>query len=173
MQLRVRLCDAVRAEEFKAAAILKAQFHEGASSMPPAATPEQEAILTAGRNVVPGVCFVHRQLHYRGVVVGCEPYNNTTEAWKKVRRANPSITFDRGETQPFYHCLVDTHDRPVQSTFVAEENVQTSAEAYPVAHPGCEQLLVAADSLAGYLPSPRLEGILNRQRLGDRFGFFP
>lgn len=167
MQLRRRVWASVIAEDFDEAGELQTAWAEGGNSIPLGGSLEQQARLHAGRLLVPGVCFVHRRYGYRGVIIACEPWCAATAVW---RGAMGVANLPRGEQQPFYHCLVDTRDRPGgQTTFVGEENLEPSAQAFPVQHPGVASLLIHCDELLGYLPSPSLDDRLRQQRSSGNF----
>lgn len=120
--------------------------------------------LAAGRNLVTGV---HRRFGYRRVIIACEPWCTGSAEWK----AQMGVTnLPGGEAQPFYHCLVDSRDRPGgQVTLVAEENMEPSDAAYPVQAPLVDVLFNPCDTLAGYLPSPLLQMALARQLADGQF----
>jgi len=162
MQLRRQIWAAASAEDFHEAARVQTAFAEGGSSVPPGTSLSLQARLLSGRLFVPGVCFVHRKFGYRGVIVGCEAWCAATAEWRKSMGVDE---LTRGESQPFYHCLVDTRDREdAQITFVAEENVEASPASFPIEHPHTETLLIQCDEIQGYVPSPKLEHILRVQR---------
>lgn len=64
----------------------------------------------------------------------------------------------RGRSQPFYHCLADLNERPMESsiTYVAEDNVEPVEASMPVLHPMVEQVFSHFIPGAGYLPTARL-----------------
>merc|ERR1712083_867876 len=101
-----------------------------------------------------GACLVHRKFRYRGIILACEPWCTAPTAW----RAQMGVaSLARGESQPFYHCLVDERDRPGgQVTFVAEENVELSEVAFPVQSRASDVLFVRCEALGGYLPNATL-----------------
>jgi hemimethylated DNA binding protein len=172
LQLRLRreLWAAVVGEDFEKAAQLRTDYTQGTASMPPEASLGLQARLHAGKHLVPGVCFRHKKYGYRGVIIACEPWCVATSAWKE----NADVAeLDRGEHQPFYHCLPDLRDRPGHSpkhaSFLAEENLEPIAEAYPVEHPFAAMLLVQCDEIQGYLPSPMLEEVLRNQSSSGTF----
>eukprot|EP00446_Apocalathium_sp_SHHI-4_P023445 CAMPEP_0177273086 /NCGR_PEP_ID=MMETSP0367-20130122/66424_1 /TAXON_ID=447022 ORGANISM="Scrippsiella hangoei-like, Strain SHHI-4" /NCGR_SAMPLE_ID=MMETSP0367 /ASSEMBLY_ACC=CAM_ASM_000362 /LENGTH=146 /DNA_ID=CAMNT_0018729287 /DNA_START=96 /DNA_END=534 /DNA_ORIENTATION=+ len=135
--------------------------------MPLGSSLEQQARLAAGRGLATGVCFVHRVFQYRGVVVACEPWCTATAAWRQTMGA---ANLSRGETQPFHHCIVDDRDRPPgQTTFVSEENIVPTDEAFPVQSFLVDALLIPCPEIKGYLPRPRLEYALQRQRADGKF----
>eukprot|EP00747_Dinoflagellata_sp_TGD_P028011 gnl/TRDRNA2_/TRDRNA2_132973_c0_seq1.p1 gnl/TRDRNA2_/TRDRNA2_132973_c0~~gnl/TRDRNA2_/TRDRNA2_132973_c0_seq1.p1 ORF type:complete len:425 (+),score=70.67 gnl/TRDRNA2_/TRDRNA2_132973_c0_seq1:73-1347(+) len=170
VQLLRQLWAAASAEDFKEAARLRTAYTEGGTSIPAEASLAQQARLFAGRRLVPGVCFKHSKYGYRGVIIGCEPWCNAPVAW----RANMGIAnLPRGEQQPFYHCLADMRDRPGQTTFVAEENLVPSAEAFPIEHPFVGELLIQCDEIQGYLPGPMLDEALKQQRVTGEFSLGP
>ncbi|CAJ1396006.1 unnamed protein product [Effrenium voratum] len=152
--------DAVSAE-------LQAKWDTGAVDTEVSFSMEQQSRLFAGRAIVPGTCFVHRRYGYRGVVVACEPWCTASSAWRQMMGVS---NLARGELQPFYHCLVHELDRPGgQMTFVGEENLTPNDLAFPLPHPLVQQLLIRCDELKSYLPGPRLEQGLKRQKRGQDF----
>jgi len=164
MQLRRQIWASLATED-PHAADLQLSWEAGGSI--PKVSLEQQARLAAGRQLVPGVCFTHLLYGYRGVILACEPWCNATEAWKSQMGISK---LPRKGTQPFYHCIVDERDRPgAQTTFVAEENVQPTEEVFPVQARLSDLLFLRCDELRGYLPTPRLESALQRQRAGESF----
>jgi len=166
MWLRRKLWASVVSEEFATAATLKEQWESGAG-FPEGASLESQARLSAGRLMVPGVTFRHRRYSYRGVIIACEPWCTATSAWRAMMGVS---NLPRGDTQPFYHCLVDERDRQGgQMTFVGEENIHPDANSFPVQHWLIEQLLVPCKELEGFLPNPTLDDALQQQRSGLPF----
>mmetsp|Transcript_24652 Transcript_24652/g.63169 ORF Transcript_24652/g.63169 Transcript_24652/m.63169 type:complete len:361 (-) Transcript_24652:779-1861(-) len=160
LQLRRRLWSSVASEDFGAAAELQQSWQSGAP-FPEGCAAEEAARLAAGRWLVPGVPCLHRRYGYRCVVIGCEPWCRAPTSWRQMMGV---ATLPRGETQPFYHCIVDERDRPgSQVTFVGEENLDPNGAAFPLESRLVGPLLVQCDELRGYLPSPRLEAVLRDQ----------
>eukprot|EP00929_Paragymnodinium_shiwhaense_P087429 TRINITY_DN47607_c0_g1_i1.p1 TRINITY_DN47607_c0_g1~~TRINITY_DN47607_c0_g1_i1.p1 ORF type:complete len:410 (+),score=70.86 TRINITY_DN47607_c0_g1_i1:47-1231(+) len=128
----------------------------------------QKAVLTAGHQLVPGVCVVHRKFNYRAVILGHE-HRCTAPAFWRARMGVPLLP--KGEAQPFYHCLVDERDRPGnQITFAAQENLLVSAEAFPIDSPAARMLFERCDEVKGYRPGPLLDEALRRhQKPGSEF----
>lgn len=165
LQLRQQLRDAFAGQDLDRAMQLKLEWQSpGAANA--ALTPAQNAALATGCWLVPGACFWHKKFEYRGVVLGFDPWCTYPAAW----RARWVPNRPRGEAQPFYHCLVDERDRPGgQTRYVAEENMEPSDFIYPVHADLADMLLVRCDELGGYLPGPRLDEALRKQRAGGGF----
>ncbi|CAG9462545.1 unnamed protein product [Pedinophyceae sp. YPF-701] len=83
-----------------------------------------------------GTVMRHARYGYRGVITG---WDERCEASRDWIRGMGVGQLQRGESQPFYHVLVDVRDRPgPQSTYVAEDNVsvaQSWARVPLVLHP--------------------------------------
>jgi len=164
LQIRRQLWAAAASQDFERAVDLKSAWHEG--SLPSKVSLEQQGRLAAGRWLVPGMCISHKRFGYRGVVISCEPWCTGTSIWRERMGV---VRLPRGEAQPFYHCLVDDRDQSGQMTFVAEENLEILDEAYPVQSNFVDEFLVNCSELPGYLPGPKLEEALRRQREGSTF----
>lgn len=168
LTIRRQLWASVSMEDFAEASALRDSWDAG-GTLPQNCSLEQQARLAAGRRLVTGVCFVHRKFNYRGVIVACEPWCNASSAWRERMGV---ATLPRGETQPFYHCLVDDRDRPGgTATFVSEENIVPDASSFSVQNWLVDALLVPCKELGGYLPSPRLDVALQQQRRRGRFNW--
>ena len=163
-QLRRRLWSSIASEDFESAAELSAEWKSGAP-LPEDCSTEEAARLAAGRWLVPGVACTHRRYGYRCVIIGCEPWCKAPSAWREMMGV---ASLPRGETQPFYQCVVDVRDRPGnQTTFVGEENLEPADSAFPIDSRLVEPLLVQCDELGGYLPTPRLEQVIKDQQDDD------
>jgi heat shock protein HspQ len=69
----------------------------------------------------------HRLFDYRGVIVDVDPNFQATEEWYEVvAKSRPP------KDQPWYHVLV--HES-MQSTYVAERNLELNESASPIKHP--------------------------------------
>eukprot|EP00928_Gymnodinium_smaydae_P072589 TRINITY_DN55929_c0_g1_i1.p1 TRINITY_DN55929_c0_g1~~TRINITY_DN55929_c0_g1_i1.p1 ORF type:complete len:266 (+),score=26.69 TRINITY_DN55929_c0_g1_i1:74-871(+) len=113
-----------------------------------AATTEQQQRLANGRWLVPGMCFVHKTLGFRGAIIGCDPWGSS-----RASRA-----------QPQYHCVVDQRDMSDErTTLIAEEDVVTSTDAFPLQGALVDLLLIPCAALGGYLPGPKVEMALRQQ----------
>eukprot|EP00873_Tetraselmis_striata_P016296 jgi/Tetstr1/436560/TSEL_002714.t1 len=144
LQLRPRLWSSVASEDLRAAAELQHSWQSGAP-FPEGCAAEEAASLAAGRG---------------GSCPGCPACTDAT-ATAALRSMMGVATLPRGETQPFYHCIVDERDRPgSQVTFVGEENLEPNGAAFPLEGRLMEPLLVQCDEARGYQPSPRLEAVL-------------
>mmetsp|Transcript_29461 Transcript_29461/g.57714 ORF Transcript_29461/g.57714 Transcript_29461/m.57714 type:complete len:440 (+) Transcript_29461:42-1361(+) len=126
--------------------------------------------LLAGKDLVPGVCFIHRRFGYRGVVIGHESKCLAMPRWKVTMGVD---TIPGGEKQPFYHCIVDDRDRPRgQMTYVAEVNLlpDFSGRAFPLESDLAKLLLIGCEEVCGYRPGRELLQMLRRLRAdGGRF----
>eukprot|EP00933_Yihiella_yeosuensis_P026881 TRINITY_DN2086_c0_g6_i1.p1 TRINITY_DN2086_c0_g6~~TRINITY_DN2086_c0_g6_i1.p1 ORF type:complete len:267 (+),score=44.00 TRINITY_DN2086_c0_g6_i1:19-819(+) len=113
------------------------------------ATSAQQQLLASGQFLVPGMCFVHKELGFRAAIVGCDPM----------------CSADGLKSQPFYHCIVDAQDRPAdgQLSLVAEQDIELSEKAFPIEGELVELLLVSCPPLRSYLPGPKLEKALKQQ----------
>jgi len=146
------LCHAASANRASELALLKLRWQEDtvAANLPE----EVRERLLLGKELVPGVCVVHRRFRYRAVVVGCEAHCTAPGAWRAQMRV---ASLPKGGQQPFYHCAVDARDRPGnQLTFVAEENLEISHSVYPLHVDAARPLLDPCDAMKAYLPSPSL-----------------
>merc|ERR1712129_236853 len=166
LRLKHQLSTAISDGDLDRVASFKTSW-DGEGGIPSDLTPEHRSRLAVGRFMVPGACFLHRRFGYRGVILACEAWCNAPASWR-AQMGVPLLS--GGDTQPFYHCLVDARDRPgMPVTFVGEENIELSDSALPVASPLVDLLLVRCDALAGYLPSPALEEALRRQSADGSF----
>ena len=69
----------------------------------------------------------HKLFDYRGVIYDVDPVFNGTEEWyQAVAKSRPP------KNEPWYHVLVD---QASHETYVAEQNLETSSELFPVKHP--------------------------------------
>ena len=113
-----------------------------------AATAEQQQRLAMGRNLVPGVCFVHRTRGFRGAILGYDPACHS-----------PKL-----KAQPCYHCITDERDQGGgRLTIVAEEDIEVSLTAFPLQGELVDLLLVPSPALGGYVPGPKIEAALREQ----------
>merc|ERR1712218_492350 len=96
---------ALEAHDFDRAMQLRAAWE--ADAIAPGETEEEQITLAAGACIVPGVCFRHRQLNYRGIILGSEPWCRAP-AHGLAQMCVAQLP--KGEAQPFYHCLVDERD---------------------------------------------------------------
>ena len=72
----------------------------------------------------------HRLFDYRGVIVDIDPNFQSTEEWyEAVARSRPP------KDKPWYHVLV--HES-MNSTYVAERNLELDTGAIPIKHPMLE-----------------------------------
>lgn len=72
-------------------------------------------------------CLVrHVRYHYRGLVYDWDPVCNVDENWMQQMGVD---SLPGGRAQPFYRVLVDVRDRPFQSTYVAQCNVELIEDA--------------------------------------------
>ncbi len=73
-----------------------------------------------------GQVIHHRRYGYRGVVVSFDDQCEADGAWYQKNQTQPR------RDQPWYHVLVDDSE---QTTYVAEENLETDVTGRPVRHP--------------------------------------
>jgi heat shock protein HspQ len=72
----------------------------------------------------------HRLFDYRGVIVDVDPNFQSTEEWyEMVAKSRPP------KDEPWYHVLV--HES-MDSTYVAERNLEINESASPIKHPMLE-----------------------------------
>lgn len=73
----------------------------------------------------------HKLFDYRGVIYDVDPVFNGTEEWyRTVAKSSPP------KNEPWYRVLVDkaSHD-----TYVAEQNLESCSELFPIRHPMLNQ----------------------------------
>ena len=69
----------------------------------------------------------HKRFDYRGVVVGVDQlFKLSTEWYERVAKSRPP------RDRPWYHVLVDG---ALQTTYVAERNLEVDSSGQPVQHP--------------------------------------
>ena len=74
-----------------------------------------------------GQIIHHRKFDYRGVIFDIDPVFNGSEEWYDlVAKSRPP------KNEPWYHVLVDNSQ---QSTYVAEQHLETTKSVSPVEHP--------------------------------------
>lgn len=162
--IRQRLQSAFADMDFDSVAALRSEW-EQPSPTPDGLSEEQRSALVAGQHVVPGACFVHKKYRYRGVIIGCNPWCTYPAAWRAKWLSN----LQKGEAQPFYHCIVDERDRPgKQGSYVAEENLEISNLIFPLEAQLADKLLVKCAELGAYLPGEILGDALGRQVSSSR-----
>lgn len=158
-ELRHRLNAAYASHDFEQIMSLKLEWTEN-QNVPSGLTRDQEVALSAGRELVAGVCFRHKKFDYRGVIMGHDPWCTYPPAWRALWVPNRP----HGEQQTFYHCVVDERDRPgKQSRYVAEENIELCQFVFPLQGELVDRLLICCDQLGGYLPGPQLEKTLQQR----------
>jgi len=149
--LQKTLVDHVLMENYSQADAIKREL----GMVMPECSENVRTLLELGRGMFPGQVFVHKKYGYRGVIWKADPSCKSEESWIEmmgVRR------MPRGAEQPFYHCLVDQRDRPgQQTTYVAEENIELSKDAYPVEHSLMRTFFIEVPALKCYLGSDALE----------------
>jgi len=167
LQVWSLLCDAALAGDTTQTATLSAEWNE--ATQMDGLPEEQQTRLARGQHLVPGVCFAHLRFGYRGIILGHEPKCTATASWR-AKMGVPQLP--RGESQPFYHCIVDERDRPGgQVTFVAEENIEASVGSFPVKSELAGVFFKPCPEVRGYRPLPRLEEALSKQSTGGSFAF--
>lgn len=154
-QLQKSLVDAVVVENYGRADKIKRELHTSA----PECSSDVRTQLEGSRGKFVGQCFYHKKYGYRGVIFKPDPKCRMDDSWidmMGVRR------LPRGHTQPFYHCLVDMRDRPGgQTTYVAEENILPSCDAFTVQHPLLGSLFIEIPQLKCYIGTENLERVLD------------
>ncbi len=79
----------------------------------------------------------HRLFDYRGVIVDVDQDFQGTEEWyETVAKSHPP------KNKPWYHVLVHESD---QSTYVAEQNLETDRVLEPINHPMVEHFFARFD----------------------------
>jgi len=74
-----------------------------------------------------GDIVYHQKFDYRGVIYDVDPTYDGTDAWyAQMAKSQPP------KDRPWYHVLVDGS---VQTTYVAERNLQMAPDDSPVNHP--------------------------------------
>lgn len=169
LDLWKELCSAVETGSFQAANLQ--EMWQAGSPLPRSLFAQVwRSRLLTGQSIVPGVCFIHRRFGYRGVIIGHDAKCTAKTSWKTQMGV---AQVPGGERQPFYHCIVDERDRPGgQLTYVAEANVvpQFSEQVFPLQADLAQASLIRCDKAFGYVPGPRLQEMLRRQReTGGRF----
>mmetsp|Transcript_974 Transcript_974/g.2480 ORF Transcript_974/g.2480 Transcript_974/m.2480 type:complete len:364 (-) Transcript_974:121-1212(-) len=161
LQLRRKLAAAVAAEDFVAASQLHQAWMEG-SGLRPNTTLEHQARLLVGKHFIPGTPVKLRKSGARGVVIGCEPFVTAAAA----RRLTKEPLTAGQRLQPLYHCLVDSRFVAGDMTaFVMEHDLEV-AEEFPLQGQGISNLMVPCPQIRAYVPGPKLEEALQRQRDG-------
>ena len=80
----------------------------------------------------------HRLFDYRGVIVDVDPNFQATEEWYEVvAKSHPP------KDKPWYHVLVHGS---INSTYVAEQNLEPDDSVEPIAHPMLEQFFSTFDN---------------------------
>eukprot|EP00803_Ostreobium_quekettii_P006382 evm.model.scf_878EXC.8 EVM.evm.TU.scf_878EXC.8 scf_878EXC:48023-48715(+) len=153
--LQKSLVDHVLTESYALAEDAKRRLE---SVIPDNCPPDVAEALEIGRGMFPGQTFRHRRYRYRGVIWKADAACKATESWIQAMGVRG---LGRGAGQPFYQCLVDERDRPGgQTTYVAEENVELSVEAFPVRHGLVGAFFVEVPALRCYVGTEELERAL-------------
>lgn len=153
--LQKQLVDAVLLSNFKLADKIKMELH----TIAPPCDDDVRLLLEKGRGNFIGQCFFHKKNGYRGVIFKPDYRCRMDETWIQMMGVR---CLERGPDQPFYHCLVDERDRPgAQTTYVAEDNVHPSTEAFSIQHPLLSSLFTAVPELQCYIGTESLEYILS------------
>ena len=77
-----------------------------------------------------GQIVYHKKLQYRGVIVQVDVrFQGTDEWYETVAKSRPP------KNKPWYHVLVHGSD---QSTYVAEQNLESDNSSEPIRHPMLE-----------------------------------
>jgi len=94
-----------------------------------------------------GQCFLHRRQNYRGVIVGVDRECRQSEAWVSAMHVGQ---LKHGRTQPFYHVLADTRDRPGDGIgYVPQELLLLDTPPEPLQHPLTASLFGSYDARRG------------------------
>jgi hemimethylated DNA binding protein len=174
LDIRRRLQNAFATQDFEEVIRLKSAWVADQSSTQDVdgIAEDKRLSLSSGRALVPGVCFRHKKLNYRGIILGCEPWCASPAAW----RAKYVPDRPHGEAQPFYYCIVDERDSPgggAQTSFVAQEDMEacllTSHVTFPVQSTLADNFFVPCNELGGYVPNDKLTASLQKQRADGRF----
>lgn len=180
LALRRNLADALRAEDYEAAAAIANNSWTLGDGPPPAgASAEQQLRLAHGRELGPGTCFRHRRAGFHGVIVACEPWYNSPLA----RRPNEIGNYGPMQLQPFYHCLVDEGDKDIcggaafqledgttgPAMFVLEGEIEVCPDAFPVRNGVVKRMFRPSEEIRGYLPTQLLMDALRRHKSGAPF----
>lgn len=154
-ELQKNLVNAVRLEDSNRASSLETELR----ASPPKCSNQVRAQLEKSRGKFVGQCFYHKHYGYRGVIFKPDHTCRMDQNWIDSSGLD---TLPRGLDQPFYHCLVDMRDRPGgQTTYVAEENIEASHEAFSVQHPLLGSLFVEVPQLRCYVGTEGLERVLH------------
>lgn len=153
--LQKQLVDAVLLSNYTTADKIKMELHTTA----PRCSDEVRLQLEKGRGKFIGQCFFHKKNGYRGVIFKPDYRCRMDESWIQMMGVR---CLDRGPDQPFYHCLVDVRDRPgAQTTYVAEDNVTPSTDAFAIQHPLLPSLFTPVPELECYIGTDRLDSVLS------------
>lgn len=153
--LQKAIIDSVLISKFNEADKLKMQLH----TIAPGCSDEVRSLLEKGRGKYIGQCFFHKKNGYRGVIFKPDARCRMDESWVQMMGVR---CLERGPDQPFYHCLVDVRDRPgAQTTYVAEDNVALSTEAFTIQHPLIHSLFTEVPELKCYVGTDSLDFILS------------
>lgn len=80
---------------------------------------------------LPGQIILHKQYNYRGVIYDVDDTCKANEEWYQSNKTQPK------RNQPWYHILVDGE---LQTTYVAEENLELDRDLDPIDHPMIEEI---------------------------------
>ncbi|MDX1386523.1 MAG: heat shock protein HspQ [bacterium] len=80
---------------------------------------------------LPGQIICHKQYKYRGVIYDVDDACKANEEWYQNNKTQPE------RNQPWYHVLVDGE---LQTTYVAEENLELDRDRDPIDHPMIEEI---------------------------------
>ncbi|KAG2452863.1 hypothetical protein HYH02_002207 [Chlamydomonas schloesseri] len=185
LRLRTEMQRAVEAEDYASAAKFRDLLKELETEAKKAAAlaAEWDTTSPSGPVLRLGQRVLHKQLGYRGVVVGWDMRCCESEDWIAAARVGET---GRGISQPFYHLLVDARDweydphlPPV--AYVPEELLTSPelepaadgakpkswAEVYgtdPLQHPYLYILFLGMDGRGDYVPCRQLRDRYNVQR---------
>ena len=82
-----------------------------------------------------GQIVQHKLFGYRGVIYEIDPVFMLSDEWyQQVARSRPP------KDMPWYHVMVDN---ALHTTYVAEQNLETTSDIEPISHPQISELLGA------------------------------
>ena len=149
--LQKQLVDAVLLANYAAADKIKMDLHTTA----PSCSDDVRSLLEKSRGKFIGQCFFHKKYGYRGVIFKPDCRCRMDVSWVRTMGLH---CLERGADQPFYHCLVDVRDRPGdQTTYVADDNIAPSTDAFAIQHPLLLSLFTPVPELQCYVGTDQLE----------------
>ena len=86
---------------------------------------------------LPGQIIHHKRYDYRGVIYDIDESCKANADWYKTNKTQPT------RNQPWYHILVDGE---IQTTYVAEENLELDHGNEPVDHPMLDEFFTGFEN---------------------------